>query len=158
MLVSRLWEMAQIIQPGRSEGLSSRDRLHSPPCVEVGSPRFCFGLLAIAASLGVVAIAAKSSDLAGAALPPPYRGAAGSIVVRVGLETDLRRVSIPCCERVWVEHGGTRRSIDGGFEVTPGGEAKQPIYKLQTGGAQGRGSGAGAGALARTIDRRAGAA
>jgi hypothetical protein len=74
---------------------------------------------------------AASSDAAGVEPPPPYRGAAGSIVVRVGLETDLDRVVVPCCETVWIEHGGARRAVAGGLEARPGGKAKEPVYKLQ---------------------------
>ena len=61
---------------------------------------------------------------------------------------------IPCCERVWVEHGGTRRAIDGGFEVTPGGEARKPTYKLQTAALKDEDQ---ARELARSLERSTGA-
>jgi stage II sporulation protein D len=101
--------------------------------------------------LGAV-VAAKSTDLTGAE-PPPYRGSPGSTVVRVGLETDLQRVTVPCCERLWVEHGGARRLLEGGFEVTPGGEAKIPVYKLQTAALKDEDQ---ARALARSLERSTG--
>ena len=89
MLVSRLWEMAQVISLDAVKDFRMEVRSHQH--WREGRPGGCCSgaCWRSVATLGVAAIAAKSSDLAGAALPPPYRGAAGSIVVRVGLETDL---------------------------------------------------------------------
>ncbi len=116
MLVSRLWEMAQVISLDAVKDFRMEVRAPSASGAE-GRPRWLLVGLRAGARRGARRRhhrARKSSDLAGATPPPPYRGAEGSIVVRVGLETDLRRLSVPCCERVWVEHGGTRRAIDGG--------------------------------------------
>jgi len=110
--------------------------------------------LAIGLAFGGVAIAARSTDVGTDALPPPYRSASGAILVRVGLETDLKRFVLPCCEPVWVEHGGSRRSIASGLEVTPGGQAKKPTYKLQVAALKDEDQ---ARAVARSLERKTGA-
>jgi stage II sporulation protein D len=53
------------------------------------------------------------------------------VVVRVGLETDLKRFVVPCCERVSVELGGVRRLYTAGLEVKPGGKARLSVWKVQ---------------------------
>jgi stage II sporulation protein D len=106
-------------------------------------------------ALGAAGAAAATTDAAAAGVPPPpYRGAAGSIVVRVGLETDLQRVVVPCCEAVWIEHGGARRAVAGGLEARPGGKARMPVYKLQAAALKDEDQ---ARALASVLERSSGA-
>ena len=88
-------------------------------------------VLGLGLLLGGSVLAAATTDAGVGALPPPNRFATGAIMVRVGLETDLRKVVVPCCEPVTIEHGGTRLTTASGVEVVPGGQAKSPTYKLQ---------------------------
>jgi peptidoglycan hydrolase-like amidase len=87
--------------------------------------------LGLGLALGGAALVVATTDAGAGTVPPPYRGMSGAATVRVGLETDLRRVVVPCCEPVTVEHGGTRRASSSGVEVSPGGQARKPTYKLQ---------------------------
>ena len=135
MLVSRLWEMAQVIEPRRGQGLSAWRSASHQHWREGRRGRLLSSLvLAIAATLrrrrhrGEVERRSPALPCRRPIAAPRDRSSSASVSRPIS-----SRVSIPCCERVWVEHGGTRRSIDGGFEVTPGGEAKKPIYKLQAG-------------------------
>ena len=85
---------------------------------------------------------------------PPFATPADSLVVRVGIETDLRTLVVPCCETVWVEHGGERRAVRAGFTVTPGGKARLPTFRLQAAALKDEDQ---ALALAATLESRSGA-
>ena len=141
-------------EPRRGQGLPHGGLLPSARHVKPdGAPlyRWCWRSVV---AFGGAAIAARVDRrrhrCAAAALPL----CGGAIVVRVGLETDLRRFVLPCCEPVWVEHGGTRRSIATGLEVTPGGQARKPNYKLQVAALKDEDQ---ARAIARSLERSTGA-
>ncbi|HVR30462.1 MAG TPA: SpoIID/LytB domain-containing protein [Thermoanaerobaculia bacterium] len=103
--------------------------------------------------VAVSALAAAAEPGVGEASSPLAVGA-GSPLVRIGLETDLQRLTVPCCEPLWIEHGGERRAVTGGLEVTPGGRARQPTFKLQAAAVKDEDQ---AHALAAALERRTGA-
>jgi stage II sporulation protein D len=92
-----------------------------------------------------------AAEPVGADLAPALPG--GALLIRVGLETDLRRVTVPCCELVRLDHGGERREVTGGLVVTPGGRARQSTWKLQAAAVRDEDQAAG---LATALEQRLG--
>ena len=110
--------------------------------------------LVVAITAALVAAHAAEPIGGTAAAPAPFAAADGSLAIRVGLETDLDSVSVPCCETVWIEHGGARAAHSAGIEVRPGGRALEPTYRLQAAAIKDEDQ---AHALALTLERRTGA-
>ena len=97
--------------------------------------RLLGGLVAIVAL--VIALAPKSSSVSGsAAAAVPTAPATPSLVipdvVRVGLATDLERLTLPCCGTdLRAQAGTTQVALVEPFTIAPAALGRRGVYRLQ---------------------------